>query len=99
MVSDCLKSVLTENGRLVCVVFELEQVARAILEKEPVVFDTRLVMPRARVLIEGQLVSLAISANSCQPGLKPFNVKPFGHCHVMCRKREGKDDFSHRNRP
>ena len=53
-VSDFLEPVLTEYGRLVCVMFELEQIVRRIFDEERVVFDSCPGIPYARLLIKGQ---------------------------------------------
>lgn len=53
-VSDFREPVLTENGRLVCVVFELKQIVRRIFDKERVVLDSCPGIPHARLLIKGQ---------------------------------------------
>jgi hypothetical protein len=59
-VADLTTLSLAEDGRLVCVVFELEEVSGGIFEKERVVLDVGAGEPDAGLLIEGQPFRLSL---------------------------------------
>jgi len=59
-ISDLTTVSLTEDRRLMEIVFELEEVPGGIFEKERVVLDAGAGEPDARLLIEGQPIHLGL---------------------------------------